>query len=201
MTLEHTMNKERREYFRIDDELLLNHRPLREHEIDAFRDLLSTDIPHRFMTASSFAATSRQIAHALLRIQSDLPEVARCLQAIDHKLNTLAQLFVAEDAENNMESTRDVNLSAGGIAFRAAHPVKPGDLLELRLVLLPAMIGILCAARVAYCERANDGNLQHPWRIGASYEIIREADRELLVRHVMARETQRLREKRTGQDE
>jgi hypothetical protein len=148
------------------------------------------------MTASSFAATSRQLAQNLYRIQHQLPEVARCLSVIDQKLNALAQLFVAEEAQRNMRSAHDVSLSAGGVAFRAGYPVKPGDLVELRLVLLPTMIGILAAARVAYCERVNDADLQYRWRIGVSYEIIREADRELLVRHVMARETEQLRRSR-----
>lgn len=190
------MNKERREYFRIDDQVLLDYRPLPDQDVAAFRAMLAGDLPHRFMTASTFAATSRQIAHALQRIQSELPEVARCLQAIDQKLNTLAQLFVAEEAQGTLQDSRDVSLSAGGVAFRAADPVSAGALLELRLVLLPATIGILSAARVAYCEHAGDGDARYPWRIGASYEIIRESDRELLVRHVMARETRRLRETR-----
>lgn len=193
------MSRERREYFRINDQLLLDHRPLHDDEIEAFRELINGDLPHRFMTASSFAATSRQIAHSLYRIQSDLPDVARCLQAIDHKLNVLAQLFVAEDAGSSMQDARDVSLSAGGIAFRSAHQLRPGDLLEMKLVLLPNMLGILAAARVAYCERAGEDDPHFPWRVGVSFEIMREADRELLVRHVMSRETQQLREQRTGQ--
>lgn len=201
MILERSVNRERREYFRINDQLLLDHRLLAEDEVDALREVLGADLPHRFMTASSFAATSRQIAHSLHRIQSEMPEVARCLEAIDHKLNTLAQLFVAEEAQSTMTNAREVSLSAGGLAFRAAHPLRAGDLLEMRLVLLPTMIGILAAARVAYCERAGDTCTEFPWRIGASFEMIREADRELLVRHVMARETQQLRERRAERED
>lgn len=196
MASEQRMNEERREFFRIKDEVVLDYRVINEAEIDALRDRIESSLPDRFTTASSFAASSRQIAHAFHSVQMESPEVARCLQAIDTKLNTLAQLFVAEEIRLNDQQTREVNLSAGGLAFRAQHQAEPGELLEMRLVLFPSLMGIVLGSRVVHCERINDGNLQYPWQIAVSYELIRESDRELLVRHVMAKETEMLRDQR-----
>ena len=196
MVKEQVMNKERREYFRINDEVVLDYRLVNEADLDTLRETIESPVPDRFTTASSFAASSRQIAHAFHSVQNDSPEVARCLQALDHKLNTLAQLFVAEEIRLDERTAQDVNLSAGGLAFRAQSQINQGALLETRLVLLPSLMGILMVSRVVHCERVNDGDLQFPWQIAVSYEILRESDRELLVRHVMTRETELLRNRR-----
>ena len=72
------------------------------------------------------------------KVQAQSPELARCLQAIDQKLNMIAQLFVSEEIKENKQDTREVNLSAGGVAFRAQHEIPVGSLLELRMVLFPS---------------------------------------------------------------
>jgi len=195
------MNEERREYFRINDEVVLDYWPIDAAGLDELREKIESKIPERFTTAASFAATSRQIAHAFHSVQNDQPDVARCLQALDDKLNTLAQLFVAEEIRLNDHSTQEVNLSAGGLAFRSRQQLDKGSLVELRLVLFPSLMGMLIAARVIHCEHVNDGNLQYPWQIAVSYELIRETDREILVRHVMAKETELLRQKRQGKQD
>ncbi len=201
MAKEQMMDNERREYFRIDDEVMLDYQQLNEADLESLRGAIESSIPDRFTTASSFAASSRQIAHAFHSVQNESPEVARCLQALDQKLNILAQLFVAEEIQYNERSTQDVNLSAGGLAFRAQHQANEGDLLKTRLVLLPSLMGILLVSRVVHCDRVNDGNLQFPWQIAVSYEVLRESDRELLVRHVMTKETELLRSKRNKESE
>lgn len=187
---------ERREYFRIDDRIALDYRPITASEVELLLDKLKSHVPDKFTTASSFAATSRQISHMLYRLQGESPELARCLHAIDQKLNTLAQLFVAEEMQIETRPTCEVIISAGGLAFRAQQPLPVGELLEMRMVLLPSLMGILTVSRVVKCERADGGNLQFPWEIAVVYEHIRESDRELLVRHIMSLETELLRAQR-----
>lgn len=190
------MTDERREYFRIDDEVVLEYRLINEDEVEPLVERIQARVPDRFTAASSFAATSRQMAHLMHKVQSQSPELARCLQAIDQKLNLLAQLFVTEEIHIEEHPTQEVNLSAGGIAFRSQQEIAPGSLLEMRIVLFPSLIGILNISRVIHCERVNDSNRQFAWQIAATYEHLRESDRELLVRHVMNKETRHLRSER-----
>ena len=68
------------------------------------------------------------------------------------------------------------------------------------MVLFPSMIGILTISRVIHCERMDDGNSQFPWQVAVEYEHLRETDRELLVRHIMAKETEQLRAQRSEND-
>jgi hypothetical protein len=194
------MSDERREYFRIDDEIALDYRLIDESETEALSERIHARVPDRFTVASSFTATSRQMAQALHKVQNQSPELVRCLQAIDQKLNMLAQLFVSEEMNIDQQPTREVNLSAGGLAFRSQHEISTGSLLEMRMVLFPTLIGILNLSRVIHCERVSDGNVQFPWQVAVNFEQLRESDRELLVRHVMAKQTRRLRSERLEGD-
>ena len=194
------MSDERREYFRIIDEIALDYRLISDDEVDRLVERIKSRQVDRFTAASSFAATTRQMTHVMHKVQSESAELARCLQAIDQKLNMVAQLFVTEEMELNEQPTREVNLSAGGVAFRAQHEIGMDSLLELRMVLFPSLVGILTVSRVIQCERINDDNRQFPWQIAVVYEHLRESDREHLVRHIMARETQQLRGERSGKN-
>ena len=194
------MSDERREYFRIADEIALDYRLLKDEEVDGLLERMRSRLMDRFTAASSFAATTRQMAHLIHKVQTESPELARCLQAIDQKLNMIAQLFVSEQMALDDQPTREVSLSAGGVAFRAQHELRTDSLLELRMVLFPSMIGILTISRVIHCERMDDGNSQFPWQVAVEYEHLRETDRELLVRHIMSNETEQLRAQRSEND-
>lgn len=191
------MNDERREYFRIADEIVLDYRLLNQREMEALQEKIQSDLPDRFTAASSFAASSRRMAHILHKAQHESPEIARCLQMLDQKLNSLAQLFVAEEFDIANRLPQQVNISAGGLAFRVHKDIPSGSLLELRMVLFPSLVGILAGGCVIHNEHVQDGNLKYPWQIAVNYEHMRESDRELLVRHIMSKETQELRKKRS----
>jgi c-di-GMP-binding flagellar brake protein YcgR len=195
------MNKDdRREYFRIEDEIALDYREVNEDEVDQLLERIQSRLVDRFTAASSFAATTRQMTHVIHKVQIQNPDLARCLQAIDQKLNMITQLFVTEEMETGKQATREVSLSAGGVAFRAQHELEAGSLLELRMVLFPALVGIVTISRVVTCSRVEDGNGQFPWLVAVEYEHLRETDRELLVRHIMAKETEQLRALRSEND-
>ncbi len=194
------MTDERREYFRIEDEIALDYRPVDASEVDGLVERIRSHMVDRFTASSSFAATSRQMGHAIHKVQHDSPELARCLQAIDNKLNMIAQLFVSEEMHIHDHPSREVTLSAGGLAFRSQQKIDLDSLLELRMVLFPSLVGILTISRVIKCERMQDSNSEFPWLIAVEYEHLRESDRELLVRHIMAKETEQLRAQRSEND-
>lgn len=72
-------DSERREYFRIDDEIAFDYRLIGAHELDQLLDRIQSRLPDRFTASSGFVATSRQMAHAMHKVQADSPELARCL--------------------------------------------------------------------------------------------------------------------------
>ena len=57
------MSEERREYFRIDDEIALDYRPISEGEGELLREKIQSRVVDKFTAASSFTSTSRQMTH------------------------------------------------------------------------------------------------------------------------------------------
>lgn len=190
------MNDERREYFRIEDEVTLEYRVISEREMECVLLRIRDEVPDRFTAAASFASTSRQLKHLLQNLSTKSPDLSACLSMLDRKLNLLAQLLVSESINVGEDGMREVSLSAGGLAFSNDRELKVGDLLETRLVLFPSLTGILSIGRVVSCERRGEPERGMPWRVAVEYQYIREADRDLLVKHVLNRQTEQRRAKR-----
>ncbi|BAZ94989.1 hypothetical protein TspCOW1_32000 [Thiohalobacter sp. COW1] len=191
---------DRREYFRLDDEVLLDYARVDETQIAALRERIFDRIVDRFTVAATFATSSRTMSRILSSFSAGQPDLARYLKMMDQKLNQLARLFVIEEMNAGEHSVTQVNLSAGGLVFPSTTEFSPDDMLQLRLALLPAMTGILAIVRVIYCERSAQGN-GLPWQVAVEYEYIRESDRDLIASHIMAREAERLRERREQEQE
>lgn len=191
---------DRREYFRLDDEVLLDYARVDETQIAALRERIFDRVVDRFTVAATFATSSRTMSRILSSFSAGQPDLARYLKMMDQKLNQLARLFVIEEMNAGEHSVTQVNLSAGGMVFPSTTEFSPDDKLQLRLALLPAMTGILAIVRVIYCERSAQGN-GLPWQVAVEYEHIRESDRDLIASHIMAREAERLRERREQEQE
>ena len=189
----------RREYFRIDDQVLLKVRPLDATEAAETADHIADRVPDRFRVAANFAVNSRAMARTLHGFSSGSPDIARYLKMVDQKLNHLARLFVLEEVEGDDYPRLDVNISAGGLVFPSRREFNQDQLLETRIVLLPNLTGILTVARVIHSDAATAGDF--PWQVAVEYVHIRESDRDLLCSHIMLRETELLRRQRGEEQE
>lgn len=142
----------------------------------------------RFTALAGLSAGNREMSRLLSRINEQSPETARYLQYLDHKLNQLAGMSMAREMEVTRQSVSRVNLSAGGLAFDTGAPLAVGELLELRLVLLPASLGILTMARVVDSQRRSADCAGCGTHVAVEYVGMRESDRDLMVRHILSRE-------------
>jgi len=190
---------ERREYFRIEDRVVLDCEPIGEEGMSLLRERLDGRVPDRFSVAASFATHSRAMNHLLNGFSGRSAELDRYLRMMDQKLNQLARLFIIEEMDMANRPVLDVNLSAGGLVFPSSDFYDPGQLLQLRLVLLPELLGILVGARVVYCDKAVPGSAEYPWQVAVEYDCIRESDRDLLCSHIMARQTEQRRQQREAE--
>lgn len=187
---------DRRGYFRIPDEVLLKVLPLTAEAVAAVVERITDRVPDRFTVAANFTVNSRAMARTLHGIAQDAPDAARYMKHLDHKLNHLARLFVLEEVEQGAYPRLDVCLSAGGLVFPAEAAYAPDELLEMRMVVYPQMIGVLTVARVVRCDPRDPATDGRAWQIAVEYVHIRESDRDLLCSHIIARETELLRRQR-----
>ena len=91
-----------------------------------------------------------------------------------------------------------MSLSGNGLAMAAKERYEPGTPIELRMLLFPEHYSILALAQVVRCER--DQDVPEPaFVVALEFTRILEPDRDLIVRHLMKRQSEAIRQQRTGQ--
>ncbi len=189
---------ERRRYFRVEDHILMEYRLLAGSERQEVVRTLRDDHPSRHLIASSFANTSRQMQYVLHKIQEREPEIALYLQTLNEKLDSLARQLATEATAFRDQTLRRVDISAAGLGFDAPEQMEADQLLEIKMLLSPSLDFIRAIGRVVRCVEAFEAQDRPAFRIAVDFDFIRDDDRELLVQHVVRKESSQLREERSS---
>jgi len=189
---------ERREYFRIEDNLLVAVDRVPAEELEARLRELEQGGESDFTVMSSLAGVTAQMAVYLRRIENELPDVAAYLKAVDRKLEILGRAFLTNDKILSSDHAQHVNLSAGGACLHVAEYYEPGTVVEVRMLLFPSFTGLLTYADVVGCEpdRGEEGAAGEGFRLRVEFTHMREPDRDILIRHVLRRQGEELRARR-----
>jgi hypothetical protein len=187
--------KDRRNFFRIDDTVRMSIRRVPREDLQSRLDRLEHDLAGNFTVLSSLSAITAQMAAGLRRIENRDPDLAAYLRAIDQKIEVIGRAFIATEPEVVAQTAAPVNLSAGGMCAGVEEHYDPGTDIEIRMLLFPSFTGLMIYGTVVGCDPAGDeaasAGYQHIARIEFSH--IREQDRELLIRHLLRRQSDQLR--------
>jgi hypothetical protein len=184
------MMEERRKYFRIDDLLGLSFSLLGAEEAKLFVEEVKQN-----NGAIDYAANFDNRIHTLLdacKVQS--PLAAELLDLLNKKLNFIVSQFdVDQHASPAVDyQMTEVNISACGMGFVEARLLQAGQILKLDLRLSPEELTIVTLAKVVACE-ALDGGL---YFLRLSFPQISTTDQELLIQHVVKKQSAQLRQRR-----
>ena len=188
---------ERRRYFRVEDRIILEYHPLADSERQGVIKALRDDHPSRHLIASSFSSTSQQMQYVLRKIQEREPEIALYLQTLNEKLDLLARQLAMETTELTQRTPRRVDISAAGVCFEAAEPIEPGQLMDLKMMLFPSLDYIRAVGRVVRCAETREVSQAPGFSIAVDFDYLRDDDRELLVQHVVKKQSSKLRGERS----
>ncbi len=186
-------HSDERNFFRIDDEVYLEFRVLTETPRDksslpvARKDARAADV------LTELTAVNARIHPLIESIRQTNPTVARCLEAINKKVDVLAKA-VSKTGEpfKAVKPNKKVNLSAGGVSFHVGTELLPNTPVEVRLVVIASNLVITAYGEVTYCQREGK-DVDHPFRVGVKFPTLSVADRQALFAHVLGRHTEKLR--------
>lgn len=188
---------DRRQFFRVDDTVRLDIRPLDKAELERRVVELEHNIPGNFSVMSSLESITAQMAANLRRIEARDPDMATYLRALDQKLEILGRAFLAKESELLSRQAQPVNLSAGGVSLHAKEPVAAGQAVEIRMLLFPSFAGLLGYGEVVACDPLPPGvDDTYGYEVRVEFTHLREQDRETLIRHVLRRQGEELRARR-----
>lgn len=188
-------HNERREYFRIGDEIFLDYRVLPE---DEYRVLREQSLEHRGKTADlplQLHALTAQGSNILAAIRKTQPDIAQYLALLEKKVELLTRAVAGSQEELQVTPNSPVNLSGGGLSFHSATALAVKVPLELRLILFPHHLFIHCLGEVVHCETVS-GVPGKPYHLGIDFTHISEMARDAIVRHTLELQSAQLRRAR-----
>lgn len=186
--------KERRRYFRIEDEIILFFREIAPDEIPDNRSPREFPLDS-FALSASLDLLTQESRKLLRRVERDFPEIGDFLKVLERKIDLIARTFLNYEANLPEQSPQRVSLSASGLSFDVDKPCAAGKVLEIKMVLQPELVGLTAYGRVVYCKK-NAPDSELPYQISVDFVGLRDSDRELLIRHVVRRQLQQLRDKK-----
>ncbi|WP_223473500.1 PilZ domain-containing protein [Pseudomonas sp. BF-B-27] len=182
--------EDRREYYRIEDTIALEIRPLSATEATG-QEVLQDASP-LFNLLSELHLSEFESQHLLRQISERDRNLAALLKSQNKRIDLLSQV-IAITALGQIGEPQPVIISEGGIDFQHPSPIATGARLSVKLVLMPQALGLLLRARVTHCDRKGDG-----YDVGTEFEHLTDAQRQLLARHILQKQAQ---ERRLARDQ
>ncbi|PBJ24913.1 PilZ domain protein [Pseudomonas sp. ACN8] len=177
--------EDRREYYRIEDTIALEIRPLSASEATG-QEVLQDASP-LFNLLSELHLSEFESQHLLRQISERDRTTAAFLKSQNKRIDLLGQV-VALTVLGQIGEPQPVIISEGGIDFQHPSSLAIGACLSVKLVLMPQALGLLLRARVTHCDRKGDG-----YDIGTEFEHLTDAQRQLLARHILQKQAQERR--------
>ena len=182
MAAETPTQRERRRFFRIEDEVKLVYRSAEA------RPPGTSEQPF-LPLMGGLESISQDANKQLTSVERFYPEVAAYVKTLESKLELLARSVVLMQEPALMQQSKQmVSISASGVAFEGETHVSSGEVLEIKMVLLASMILIVNPVKVVYCKPSDPGDEALPWQIGVDYIDMGASMQEQLIRHVFNRQ-------------
>lgn len=183
------MSAERRDYFRIECPAIVSMKAVETaDEAEKIRHFVAGNAS-TFSLAADFTAKTQEGESLFKRIAAISPDVAQYLSGLEHRLQLMATVLVKSEVAESDGQLYNIDLSGNGLAVQTRHAFPLETLVELRLVLLPKYTGLDILARVKRTRPIGEGLTF----MGMRFEQIREADHELVIRHVVQKQAEALR--------
>ncbi len=179
-------DEERRNFFRIDDEIYIDFQAISDDEYSTASDALKNLDDNAFNLSANFAAISSKNAPLLNNIKQLHPDVGEYLDTINKKLDSLSRHILYSSEEHKSQKKIPVNLSASGIQFETQKTFSPQQTMKLEIILLPEKVGLIVFGRVVDSKKGY---------LSVEFEHLRPEDQELMIKHNLSKQMAELRKK------
>lgn len=184
-------DSERRRYFRIDDDIIMNIRRLDQKSVDSELDRFDQN-RESFCFMNTAELEKEQHLPALREIQENYPQIASYIGYLESRIDMLTKVFSNQHVEEDNTPSK-VNISAQGIRFHSELIYDTDDFLEFRITLLPDHKRLLIIGAVIWCIEDTKVTTKDKHVTAVDFTYIHEADREVLVKHIHNKQLSKLR--------
>lgn len=115
---------ERREYFRVEDDIYLQWEIVSEDEYAQAEDFLKNLTDSDFSLSADFATLNHKFHPILNNIKQAYPDIAHYLELLNTKLDSLGHHLLQQQDVYNEQKLSHVNISASGLMYAAEIPFR-----------------------------------------------------------------------------
>jgi len=187
-----TLPEDRRRFFRIDDAVNLYYRIVDEQTVLSASNT-SDDVLSSCSLITALDVLGQESRAVMYRIEKKDTEVAEYLKLMDSKINLLAQAVLQQSNDMSESKVCNTNLSASGLAIEVDSEIEKGEFIEVKLFLSSCVSVILLYGKVVYCKENTEKGASN-YQIGVDYINLKDDDREILIKHIVKRQMQQIRE-------
>lgn len=193
MTVSHP-NQERRRFFRIEDQVYVQ-----------FEQQSSEARPKNTQVIYPYINELRKIdvetKHVWHQLQNSDPQIASYLQALNRKIECLAQALLASHDTVVQEANQRIQLSEGGFSGEFDSAFEPGSQHQATMLLFPQRQTLLFTAQCIHCVPLAEATNSEPrYRVGFAFVQINEGDAQLLARHIFTVQANQRRQQHEKND-
>jgi len=182
----------RRRFCRVEDEVILHFCQIPAQEADRLDAPLAPSL-QPFATFFHLTEQRERMRRQLQGLRTESPKIFRCINALEQRFELIEAALLTHYLDGIADMRRPVQLSAGGISFQTSVSYKAGTVLSLQLILVPALTGIATRGRVLRSLRKLTKDRDPPYLTVVEFVDIKESTRDLIARHVFARQRRQQR--------
>lgn len=190
---------DRRQYFRIDNSVLLSYVVMNEQEMqDGIRDLSTGGFSGGGLS-TTLMEIEAQLQGSLAKLGEKDSELQSLIELMNVKVNALLDMLpiLGNRSDGILESEpTQVNISASGISFPTNEALAPGSKLQLRLVLAPNYQYVTAFATVVRCDKERDNE---SYTVAAEFVFMLDRFREILIKYAMQKQAAELKLRRLSE--
>jgi hypothetical protein len=176
---------ERRDYFRIAENLLVELRQVTPEEATALEKSLRESV---------FPPDTTSRSHEYPQVSEELYTY---LEALDKKLNLIIELLSGRD-ESFERNQVEADISGSGMRYQTDIAWEEGTLVELRIAFPFSLSQKIRALGKVVRSSASNKEGKASWDTAIAFVVISEKDRDGLISYIFSRERQRLQAARTS---
>jgi len=189
---------ERRRFFRIEDKVYLQlEADEQSSSTTAYENIGESNF---YPYINEFRKISTESKHHLHLAENTDPHLAAYLQALNRKIECLAQAILFSQEEQSLEASHVIQLSEGGFSVFLEQPYEPGQKIKCKMILYPNNHIIFFTSEVIYCQQQphatpyTSSPMKPHYRVGFEFAQLNEGDSQLLARHIINKQASQRRQ-------
>lgn len=189
---------ERRENFRVDDKVLIDYERVSRQEMEFRRRKYAQDASSAFALVSEMNELHQQTAVLRRQAERESAVFARLVEHLDRKLDRVIGVLMKHEFGDRSPELLAVDIGADGMGFGATEVFEVGQALDIRIMMPTTGLGLHTFAQVVRCGESRTGS---GFTVGIRFQFLREYDREVLLQHLLQRQSMVLRERKQRLEE